>query len=645
MGNPQWAMDFFDRQDKARKSTKILGVYFALAVILLTVTVYLVCMLFFSRGKPFNPELLLWVSLGTLTVIGIGSLTKTMALARGGSAVAEMLGGQLINPNTTNPDERKLLNVVEEMSLASGVPVPPVYLMRNEKAINAFAAGHSTKDVAIGVTQGCVQLLNRDELQGVIAHEYSHILNGDMRLNVRLIGLVFGIMCLAVVGRILLYARGSGRDRNALPLLGLALILIGGVGVFFGRLIQSAVSRQREFLADAAAVQFTRNPDGLAGALKKIGGLTYGSVLNNNHAVEASHMFFGNGVKGAFAGMFATHPPLTQRIKAIDPSFDGSFPAVRMPEAIPPSMQHEATSAKQKSPFPFIFPEGQRGKTGIPPVMEAVIAAEAVLPNMGAPATIHLQKAGEIRDTLSPRMQDALRDSMGASAAIYALLLGDDPALRRKELEAIAELTTRAMPDEVMKLHPEIAELPGQSRLPLVELALPGLRQLSPSQFLEFQKTVRKLIEMDGQVSLFEFALQKVVMRHLEPHFVPPRKTTVQFYALKPLTPDAVVLLSALARVGDEKPDMVRAAFQRGVAVIGKTAPVPAEPLALAECGVDKVDAALNRFELAVPQIKRVVLNACAQTVAADGKVQAQEGELLRAIADTLDCPMPPFVK
>jgi Zn-dependent protease with chaperone function len=617
-------------------------VYFALAVILLTVTVYTVFVLVFSRDKILNPELLLWVSLGTLAVIGIGSLTKTMALASGGSAVAEMLGGQLINPNTTNPDERKLLNIVEEMSLASGVPVPPVYLMRNEKAINAFAAGHSTKDVAIGVTQGCVQLLNRDELQGVIAHEYSHILNGDMRLNLRLIGLVFGIMCLAIIGRILIHIRG---EKNPLPLLGLALILIGGIGVFFGRLIQSAVSRQREFLADAAAVQFTRNPDGLAGALKKIGGLTYGSILKNDHAVEASHMFFGNGVEGKLTGMFATHPPLTQRIKAIDPSFDGSFPAVRMPEEVPPSMRQGAAAPKQKSPFPFIFPEGQRGRTGIPPVMEAVIAAEAVLPNMGAPTTIHLQKAGAIRDTLSPRLQDALHDSMGASAAIYALLLGDDPDLRQKELDAIAALTTRTMPGEVMKLHPEIHDLPGQSRLPLVELALPGLRQLSPSQFLELQKTVQKLIELDGQVSLFEFALQKVVVRHLEPHFVPPRKTAIQFYALKPLVPDAVVLLSALARVGDGKPDRVKAAFQRGVAVVGKAASVPAEPLSLAECGVDKVDAALNRFELAVPQIKRVVLNACAHTVAADGKVRAEEGELLRAIADTLDCPMPPFVK
>src|SRR5438270_13188515 len=243
-------------------------------------------------------ELLLWITLGTLAVISIGSVFKTLQLASGGSVVAELLGGRLINSNTSDADERKLLNVVEEMSIASGVPVPQVYVMDSEAGINAFTAGHSPSDAAIGVTRGCTKMLSRDELQGVIAHEFSHILNGDMRLNIRLMGVVFGILCLAIIGRVLLQTRSrSSRDRNPLPLLGLALVVIGSIGVFFGRLIQAAVSRQREFLADASAVQFTRNPEGIAGALKKIGGLgEMGSRLSQSHAEEASHMFFGNGV-------------------------------------------------------------------------------------------------------------------------------------------------------------------------------------------------------------------------------------------------------------------------------------------------------------------------------------------------------------
>src|SRR6266480_2477874 len=267
-------------------------------------------------------EVFLITAFGTLGIIGAGSFFKTLSLARGGRAVAELLDGRLVNPNSTDAHERKLLNVVEEMSIASGVPVPQVYVMDGEAGINAFAAGHSASDAAISVTRGYMKMPSRDELQGVIGHEFSHILNGDMRVNLRLMGLVFGILCLTVIGRILI--RTSGR-KNPLPLLGLALIIIGWAGVFFGRLIQAAVSRQREVLADASAVQFTRNPSGLAGALKKIGGLTDGSRINSPHAEEASHLFFANGLGNSF---FATHPPLVERIRALDPSFDGRFPRV-----------------------------------------------------------------------------------------------------------------------------------------------------------------------------------------------------------------------------------------------------------------------------------------------------------------------------
>ena len=329
-------MDFFERQDKARRNTKFLVFYFLLAVVFLILAVYAAIALIFTGVELKNsasessvrlvadPTLFFWTALGTLAVISIGSVSKTLALARGGSAVAELLDGRLVNSNTTDASERKLLNVVEEMAIASGVPVPQVYVMDDEAGINAFAAGHSASDAAISVTRGCMTMLSRDELQGVIAHEFSHILNGDMRLNLRLIGLIFGILCLTIIGRVLIQTRGR---KNPLPLLGLALIIIGWVGVVFGRLIQAAVSRQREVLADASAVQFTRNPAGLAGALKKIGGLADGSRLKSPHAEEASHLFFADGLSKSFFG-FATHPPLIERIRALDPSFDGNFPSV-----------------------------------------------------------------------------------------------------------------------------------------------------------------------------------------------------------------------------------------------------------------------------------------------------------------------------
>src|ERR1039457_3972514 len=341
-------MDFFERQDQARRNTKLLVVYFILGVAMLIVVVYAAALVIFTGVAArhhhgfdeqvqlalWNPQVFFGAALGTLAVIALGSGFKTLELAAGGSTVATMLGGRLVDPSTSDPDERKLRNVVEEMALAAGVPVPQVYLLPDERGINAFAAGHSTSDAVVAVTAGAVKLLTRDELQGVIGHEFSHILNGDMRLNLRLMGIIFGILCLAIIGRVLLQtARGGGgrgRGQNPLPLLGLALLIIGYIGVFFGRLIQAAISRQREFLADASSVQFTRNPGGITGALKKIGGRGEpGSRLSHARAKELSHMFFGNGISEPFIGLLEPHPPLSDRIRVFDPNFDGKFPYVQ----------------------------------------------------------------------------------------------------------------------------------------------------------------------------------------------------------------------------------------------------------------------------------------------------------------------------
>jgi Zn-dependent protease with chaperone function len=641
-------MDFFERQDQARRHTSRLIVYFVLAVLALIGSVYAVFALLLSPQRPFNPELLFWVGLGTIAVIGVGMLVKTAEMARGGRAVAEMLGGQLLNPNTTDPDERKLLNVVEEMSLASGVPVPAVYVMRNEPGINAFAAGHSTRDAAIGVTRGCMRLLNRDELQGVIAHEFSHILNGDMRLNLRLIGLIFGIMCLALIGRILLRVRGGsggGRGQNALPVIGLALILVGWVGVLFGRLIQSAVSRQREFLADAAAVQFTRNPMGLAGALRKVGGLAYGSRVENAHAAEAGHLFFGSALEGGLAGLFATHPPLTQRIRAIDPAFDGKFPAVTLPEldaGQPVVMRFPREPAPLAGLAGMVATASPRGGP-VPPRL-VVVHPPRLAPSYGTPQRAHLVKAAEILEKLPAQLRDALHDGLGASAVVYALLLAVDDQVRQAQLQVVRQRIAGGMIDEVVKLAPWVAAEPVEHRLPLLELAASGLRELSPPQYGRFQETVRALVEMDGQLDLFEFVLMKILLHGVDPHFTPTPPNPADFYSLKALLPDSAVLLSALSHLGQTTPAEAEAAFARGLEPLSRITGVDAALLPVAECGIEAVDRALDRLSRGVPQIRKSVLTACAQAVAADGRVQPGEAELLRAIALALDCPLPPFV-
>lgn len=645
-------MDFFERQDKARRNTKFLVFYFIAAVILLIVAVYAaVALIFTFTEESFSwaqPGLFFGTAAGTLAVISIGSIGKTMSLASGGRAVAELLDGRLVNPGSIDIHERKLLNVVEEMAIASGVPVPQVYVMDGENSINAFAAGHSASDAAISVTRGCVTRLSRDELQGVIAHEFSHLLNGDMRLNLRLMGLIFGILCLTVIGRVLLHTRGK---KNPLPLLGLALIIIGWVGVLFGRLIQAAVSRQREFLADASAVQFTRNPGGLAGALKKIGGLSEGSQLQSPRAEEASHLFFANGLRSSFFG-FATHPPLVERIRALDPAFDGTFLPSVLAEAIdstsppppPPSGAAPPPLPRaQPPPLPVLQPPPLPiAMAGLAP---AVVAQQAIVADIGRPTTEHLRYAAELQESLPDPLRTAAHDPLGASALVCAFLLDPDPAAREKQLEELGRATSGAMRQETLRIWPEVQGLPPQARMPLVDIALPALRRLSPEQFEQFRAAVKTLVASDSKIDLFEYMLQKIVMRHLETRFFPTGRSVTQFYDLRPLARDCGVLLSATAYAGHDDPAQARAAFAQGAEALSRIARTEIPWLPPDQCELSHLDSALERFSQAVPQIKKNVLNASAQTVAADGIIQQREAEFLRAVADALDCPVPPFLQ
>jgi Zn-dependent protease with chaperone function len=655
-------MDFFAQQDKTRRKTKLLVVYFILAVTAIVVACYFVGLITFHAARAqhyrydgpapvfalWNPQLFLGVTVGVLAVIFIGSAYKINALSGGGSSVAILMGGVPVNPNTTNPHERKLLNVVEEMAIAAGVPVPEVYVLRNESGINAFAAGHTTSDAAIGVTRGCMELLSRDQLQGVIGHEFSHILNGDMRLNLRLIGIIFGLLCIATIGRILLRTRGSGRDRNPLPLLGLALLLLGSIGVLFGRLIQSAVSRQREFLADASSVQFTRNPASLSGALQKIGRYSFGSKLDSEHAPDLCHMFFGNGLGEPFFGLLATHPPIPDRIRAIDPSWDGTYPPLEKEQIEVVKRAAFAELERGPKPMPDLLTAVLGGAVvasgGAPPPPRA-IRSRAVLPNLGNPTPLHLKYAEQLRESLPDSIQAAARNPLDAVALVYTLLLSPDEAMRASQLEGLAAQAEPGISEKAAALFPEVAAAARRARLPMVNLALGALRQLSPAQFQQFTQSLQWLIESDQQIELFELVLQKVLLHHLTPRFTGVRPPVVQYYTFKPLVPDAVLILSAIAHIGNSEPEIAAKAFETGAPHLRAPAEVDYGLVPREQCSVDQIDAALGRLALAVPTIKKNVLEACAYTVGADGMMTESEAELLRAIADTLDCPIPPFVQ
>ncbi|WP_161602434.1 M48 family metallopeptidase [Tautonia marina] len=639
-------MDFFEHQETARRKTGLLIVYFLLAVVAIIGAIYLVLAFFFlasaeneagmAVAEPtlWDPGLFGLVALGTTALVGGGSLYKIASLAGGGHTVAELLGGRLIHPDTRDPDERRVLNVVEEMAIASGTPVPPVYLMDQEPAINAFAAGYTPNDAVIGVTRGCIQTLSRDELQGVMAHEFSHILNGDMRLNIRLMGVLFGILLIGITGWIIfrstmysnMRARSDNKGGNPLPLIGLALYIIGYVGVFFGRLIQSAVSRQREYLADASAVQFTRNPEGIAGALKKIGAISAGSRLKNPEAGEAAHMFFGEGIGGAWLSLMATHPPLADRIRRIDPNFDGDFSKVSL---APPS---HARIDREKPKGPSR--KAETGRMKFDPV-EAITKIGTIDPQRLAYAAALLESFPEPITRLT-------HDPYSARVLVYGLLIDRDSEHLDSQLQALAGSAGSKIADQTRSILPEVQGVELTARLPLVELALPALRQLSPDQYRAFQRDVRALIEADRRISLYEFALLRLLMRHLGPQFGNKTAPSVRYRSAAAISEPTGTLLTAIARVGQPHDSAeARRSFESGVQALGWDS-VQVKPAS--ESGLEAVSKALDVLLEASAPLKRDVLRACASAVGSDGQITVEEGELLRAIADSLDSPMPPIL-
>jgi len=649
-------MDFFDRQQLARRNTRLLVLYFSLSLLCIIFAVYAVAAIVFRRPSriPFpeamarlgewfwDPQLFLWAGGGTLAVVFIASLFKILELRRGGAAVASALGGRPVNPDTQDPAERRLMNVVEEMAIASGLPAPEVYVLDEERGINAFTAGLYPTDAVVAVTRGCLDLLSRDELQGVVAHEFSHILNGDMRLNLRLIGLLSGILAIAMIGYFLLRVSfggsrrsssgGRGKGAPQVALFGLALLVIGWIGVFFGRLIKSAISRQREYLADAAAVQFTRNPGGLAGALKKIGGYVLGSRIGSHAAEEASHMFFANGLSKAWFRWTSTHPPLEERIRIWEPTFDGRFPKVVAPRKAPPEGPKTRRGAARRAPLGAAVAGG-------------VLAAEA-LRHVGAPTPEHVLSAGLMIEELPRELREAVRQPAGAVAVVYALLLVRMTGSKLKDPAHYLAGAPKAALDEVKRLFPSVALVRPLARLPLIELAVPALRNLSPAQFEDFSARIQQLVEADNEIDLFEYALLKMLRRHLEPRFRPLKKRLVQYYAIPPLLPDCAAVLSCLARLGAKSEEEARAAYLQGLGRLGPQAsPADYPLLSLEQANLARVDQALDRLAQAALPIRRKILEACAYAAASDGVLQEREAELLRAIAEGLECPIPPFLQ
>ena len=635
-------MDFFAHQDRARQRTHLLLVLFALAVVGIVAVVDLIAFAFLGLGTDpdglgvssvFSPAavreglpLLIWVSVLTAGAIGLASLFRILTLRNGGGAVARGLGGVMVNADTRDPQLQRLRNVVEEMAIASGVPVPQIYVLEQEDGINAFAAGYSTADAAIAVTRGALRTLSRSELQGVVAHEFSHILNGDMRLNIRLIGILFGILVLAIIGRLMLSVRHGRASKHtaAIAIIGLALVATGSIGLFFGRLIRASVSRQREFLADASAVQFTREPEGIAGALKKIGSAPAGSVLAAD-SEEIGHMLFAAGLTRR---LLATHPPIADRIRAIEPGFDATE-LERMRAMQTPGAPSEAgIVASIAEPRPSI--EGRASPSSLD--------ADRIVGAIGRPDTARIQDAARLNRAIPEPLAHAARSTEWVMTLVCYLLIDPEAEIRERQLLMVAETLGSEHERQVGTLLSAVPSLAADLRIPLLEIAFPTLRRRPQTELTRLMGLLDRLIHADGRIDVFEYVLARLLAQQIQDTIAPSDAHSAGSASLSGCENEIRDLLIILAVHGNPDQRTARTAFATGLASLGmrsrEMTPIGSKDWP------DRLDRALARLDRLRMDEKQRLLRALIATLQQAG-INRTEIELLRAVVAALHVPMP----
>ncbi len=646
------AMNFFAQQERARSHTKRMLFLFVLAVGCIVAAIDLV--LFIAVGvserdhtahvsASVAPQVMFVTSLGVLAFIGVCSLYKITTLRSGGAAVAEQLGAARVEPTSPDFAHRRLRNVVEEMAIASGVPVPEIYILEDEPAINAFAAGYTPSDAAVTVTRGAMDKLTRDELQGVIAHEFSHVLNGDMRLNIRLMGVLFGILVIGIAGRKMLENAGRSRDSGGFVIFGIAILAIGYIGVFFGRLIKASISRQREYLADASAVQFTRQPNGIGGALKKIGALVEGSKLESSEKEEVAHMLFGDGV--GYSDMFATHPPLEKRIKAIDPQFNPrEFTQIAAAWTNPVPMGADDDANASISGFApagtASAPRSTAGAGSMPGAATPLKLDAAQITQRGTlPTRDDIANASAIRTSIPERLRVAAHMPTAATQIIFALTLDNDTQRRTQQLgivEKYFDASTRKGTDELCQ---GMAGLHPLQRLPLAQLAFPSLRRLPRPQLQTFLIVLNQLALLDGKSAIEDYCLGKLITVQVIDALDPSKARPNGSQKLPPLAAELADVFAIVAEYGSDNPADAERAYLLGMReVLPDAIPVYSgrKEWSLA------LDKALPKLDQLLPAGKELLVRGLTQAISADGVVTIVEAELLRAICAAVHCPLPP---
>jgi Zn-dependent protease with chaperone function len=639
-------VDFFGRQQAAKQASSRLLWYFIFAVSIIFIGVnallYLVAVV---TTHETGQGTWLWhdwsqqALLGTLWLVAGGSLLEWFLLRKGGTAVAKMLNAQAIDFASQDAVQRQFINVCEEMAIASGVPVPSLYVLPQESTINAFVAGYRAQDSVLVVTQGALIHLTRDELQAVIGHEFSHILNGDMRLNTYMLSVLAGMLAVGQVGDFLMRSPTGDHPQNKsiTPFwpLGLGMWLVGYIGLVLGRLIKAAISRERENLADAASVQFTRNPDALAGALYKIG--QYDSYLSSWHAEQMSHMCFGESV--SFSQWFATHPPLKLRIQTIAPTF---LTRIKYQKPNKASTATPASASKPKSQSSSILAfstemiEAPQAVTPFPitPTSDNIeFSFDAPMTTMvGELQWADLQSAQYLYRTLSVEVSRALQSTAGAKAVLFALIAQEQGCSIQDLTQFFA--SQNSLMQWVSQLQQALACSDNRLALPIVELAIPRLLGLTTEERQQFMSELRRLAWLNQQLSVFEFSLLKLIEQALNKPKVIFREQTLQQLA----RPCAQWIMTLL-QYGSHQPSQYARIYQQLLSPIFALS-MPAMP-SPQQATLLALDATLKTFNSLNLEGKKQLINLTATTIQSDGVLHRTEYELLRVLAALLNCPMP----
>jgi Zn-dependent protease with chaperone function len=658
---------FFEHQQAARRNSRVMVVLFlaavagvVIAVDLVLAAVYLLGVSEIDTPAGKTPSLLsmlglvpsalyIWAAVATVVTIFVVSIVNVIKLADGGEAVAKMVGARRLSPETRDPLERRLLNVVEEMAIASGVRVPGVYIMDGEQGVNAFAAGWDVSGAVVTVTRGTLETLTRDELQGVIAHEYSHILNGDMRLNIRMIGVLAGIVFIGSIGAFVMRGVRHTRDvKEAVPifLIGLALFIIGYVGFFFARLIKAAVSRQREFLADASSVQFTRNPDGIAGALDQIRSST--ALIRSRYAEEMSHMFFGQSIKVWLGGLFDTHPPLDERIRRVHPGFHPSAYRARREPATAPAAAGADAAFGRAAGFAggaAAAGSGQEGRRVADHGSAWGRSAGESAMLVGSVDGAKIDYAARLLASLPAQLREDLRNVEGACAALIALLLAPKEDVMLQQLDAVRAAGAQALAERARAAAQLVRRLGPAYHLPVIDLALPAVKAASGEAKQELLRALDAVIQADRRVSLHEFVVLTLVREQLAPKAKPGASGSRKIGQLRN---DVATVLNLVAHAGvrsdasGRRQEELQAALRAGAKEMGLS---EAEAAAPATFTIESAGAALEALKTLAPLQKAVLVKGLFAAATVDGTIRVAEAELMRLVGAVLDCPLPPLLE